>query len=1011
MLKEYQRKGVSFMWDRLGRGAGGILCDDMGLGKTVQVIALLSAVYRKCGEREDKERIRALKRDERSTEPTLIICPGSVLSNWEEELERWGHFHHLKYHGKDRAETFAQVRRGRVEVVLTTFETAREHYQELDLVLWQMVVVDECHKIKEKNSGTTRALKSLSCLKRIGLTGTALQNKYEELWCLLDWANPGCLGSLEHFKAEFSLPMIRGFRQDASSDELSEAQIKQEEFNAQKQHWMIRRTKAEYGDKLPAKSDQVIFCGLSSFQREVFKFLLAMPEVKAVFSSLEECPCGKKRPRHKCCQRPEETSTSSSPQILLQLIHVFLKAANHAALLLPQNTSSAAQAELSEEICQGCVSKFPELRDSNFLNLSNPRYSGKMEVLASLLTVLESERAKVLLFSYSTTLLTILETYIESKGYSYCRLDGSTKVGARQEMVNQFNRDQGTFIFLLSTKAGGLGLNITGANTVIIFDPNWNPSHDMQAQDRAYRLGQTRDVTVFRLISAGCIEEIVYLRQLYKQQLAANSIDGCSAKRLFKAVQGDKKRKGELFGIRNLFRVTSSPRSCLTQDIERRHSDIENKILKKSRVTLTVQNFELTDSVLKEGNVASDPFQIGLDEDLDEDFCEEGGESPERNLTAEERREKYLEKVGRLLGLETKRTEERILAMSCEEKAQMYKDLYKSDREKQSVESRGGGKIVYSHSNDKLVGGSEAEDIIRGAMRLAERREGSNLVNEINFDGVNPEEECRKLIQTDKYNPGETADLSRTVETQDTTYVYGRTPADQRRRCLTQIAHQMGLGQVEVASKVLEMSWLEKLDMIKQFHSTDDEAVKILEECSIEFINQWRVRKLRDISYNKVGAIQTASDKTKLVSKGVNPGVSPALIKEVSSEHEDVYEDKTVDNSKDLCHIKIVTSEDDDADRPQKQFDCTRSSSSIDLTHRPLKPAPEGVYFKKRRIENEKQSDEIGNKSMRYKSSELEIDDLFPSPKLKILNFDDHKKDVKGKKYEIIEESIDDIFG
>ena len=131
------------------------------------------------------------------------------------------------------------------------------------------------------------------------------------------------------------------------------------------------------------------------------------------------------------------------------------------------------------------------------------------------MTVLESERAKVLLFSYSTTLLTILETYIESKGYSYCRLDGSTKVGARQEMVNQFNRDQGTFIFLLSTKAGGLGLNITGANTVIIFDPNWNPSHDMQAQDRAYRLGQTRDVTVFRLISAGCIEEIIYLQYFW----------------------------------------------------------------------------------------------------------------------------------------------------------------------------------------------------------------------------------------------------------------------------------------------------------------------------------------------------------------------------------------------------------------------------------------------------------------------------------------------------------------
>ena len=355
MLREYQRDGVRFLWDRLGRGAGGILCDDMGLGKTVQVIAFLSAVFSKVGDRQDREMIRALRMDERTTVPALIICPGSVLNNWEEELDRWGHFSYLKYHGQDRVSTLNQARDGRVEVVLTTFETSRDHCGELDKVAWQVTVVDECHKIKEKNSGITKALKSLSCLKRVGLTGTALQNKYEELWCLLDWANPGCLGSLEHFKAEFSLPMVRGFKQDATSNELSEARKKQEEFNAQKQHWLIRRTKASViGDQLPTKSDQVIFCGLSAFQREVFRFLLDLPEVRAVFSSLELCPCGKKRPRHKSCEKPEEGK--ANPQLmLLQLIHVFLKAANHAALLLPQNTSSTLQAELGQEICRGCV--------------------------------------------------------------------------------------------------------------------------------------------------------------------------------------------------------------------------------------------------------------------------------------------------------------------------------------------------------------------------------------------------------------------------------------------------------------------------------------------------------------------------------------------------------------------------------------------------------------------------------------------------------------------------------
>ena len=130
----------------------------------------------------------------------------------------------------------------------------------------------------------------------------------------------------------------------------------------------------------------------------------------------------------------------------------------------------------------------------------------------------EEEPAKVLLFSYSTALLDILEPFVQSLAHNYLRLDGKTRPEARQDLVDQFNSDPDVFLFLISTKAGGVGLNITGANVVIVFDPNWNPSHDLQAQDRAYRIGQTRDVRVYRLITAGSIEENIYLRQIYKQQ-------------------------------------------------------------------------------------------------------------------------------------------------------------------------------------------------------------------------------------------------------------------------------------------------------------------------------------------------------------------------------------------------------------------------------------------------------------------------------------------------------------
>ena len=166
----------------------------------------------------------------------------------------------------------------------------------------------------------------------------------------------------------------------------------------------------------------------------------------------------------------------------MQLIAIFLKVANHASLILPNHKTSAAQARIGEVICRAVAATFPELSRRNFLSLSDPKYSGKMEVLAGLLPALEAEGDKVLLYSCSTALLDILEAYVESVGYFYCRLDGTTNTQKRQQIVDKFNNDPSIFLFLISTKAGGLGLNITGANSVIIFDPNWNPSYDLQAQ-------------------------------------------------------------------------------------------------------------------------------------------------------------------------------------------------------------------------------------------------------------------------------------------------------------------------------------------------------------------------------------------------------------------------------------------------------------------------------------------------------------------------------------------------
>ena len=193
-----------------------------------------------------------------------------------------------------------------------------------------------------------------------------------------------------------------------------------------------------------------------------------------------------------------------------------------------------------------------------------------MELLEALKE--EEEPAKVLLFSYSTALLDILEPFAQSLAYNYLRLDGKTRTESRQDLVERFNSDPDVFLFLISTKAGGVGLNITGANVVIVFDPSWNPSNDLQAQDRAYRIGQRRDVRVYRLITAGSIEENVYLRQVYKQQMSKNAVDGEKATRYFNAVL--RHRKGELFGINNMFAVREG-KSCLTNGILKRKEAVE----------------------------------------------------------------------------------------------------------------------------------------------------------------------------------------------------------------------------------------------------------------------------------------------------------------------------------------------------------------------------------------------------------------------------------------------------
>ncbi|XP_069084009.1 DNA excision repair protein ERCC-6-like 2 isoform X2 [Pleurodeles waltl] len=568
-LRDYQREGVMFMYKHYVESRGCILGDDMGLGKTVQVISLLAALLHKKGTREDIENnmpeflLRTMKRQSSPVTPKkmfLIVAPLSVLYNWKDELDTWGYFRVITLHGNKKDTSLNRVKQGKSEIVLTTYETLRLCLDELNSIEWSAVIVDEAHRIKNPKAQVTQSMKDLNCKVRIGLTGTILQNNMDELWCVLDWAVPGCLGSRAQFKEQFSSPVEYGQRHNATKRELATGRKVMQRLVRKMSAFFLRRTKAIISNQLPKKEDRIVYCSLTDFQRAVYQSVLEMEDVSLVLRAREPCSCGSGRKRKNCCYKDT----------------------------------------LIKRVCTEVFAKFPEFvkqsKDAAFETISDPMYSGKMKVLQQLLNHFRKNKDKVLLFSFSTKLLDVLERYCMASGLDYRRLDGHTKPEERLKIVKEFNSTQDVNICLVSTMAGGLGLNFVGANVVVVFDPTWNPANDLQAIDRAYRIGQSRDVKVFRLISLGTVEEIVYLRQVYKQQLHCVVVGSENAKRYFEAVQGSKDHQGELFGIHNLFKLRARG-SCLTRDILEREGQVESGFITAAtrlREDISVSKLEQT---------------------------------------------------------------------------------------------------------------------------------------------------------------------------------------------------------------------------------------------------------------------------------------------------------------------------------------------------------------------------------------------------------------------------------
>ncbi|KAI4176330.1 MAG: hypothetical protein LQ343_001068 [Gyalolechia ehrenbergii] len=487
-LFNYQKTGVQWLWELYSQQVGGIVGDEMGLGKTIQIISFLGGLHY----------------SKKVTKPVIVVAPATVMKQWVNEFHTWWPPFRVSILHTSGSGMIDVGRESRLEdnlvsqapsarrkpmtknqkaakkivdrvvneghVLVTTYTGLQTYAELLIPVDWEYAVLDEGHKIRNPNAAITIYSKEIRTPNRIILSGTPMQNNLVELWSLFDFVFPMRLGTLVSFRSQFEIPIRQGGYANASNLQVQTAMKCAETLKDTISPYLLQRFKVDVASDLPKKTEQVLFCKLTKPQRDAYEGFLASDDLKSIMNGKRQVLFG---------------------------IDILRKICNH-----------------------------PDLQDHRHLsakvgyNYGAGNKSGKMQVVKALLELWKNQGHKTLLFAQHRIMLDILEKFIRNlQGFNYRRMDGNTPIHARQGLVDEFNHNPDAHVFLLTTKVGGLGINLTGADRVIIYDPDWNPSTDVQARERAWRLGQKREVMIYRLMTAGTIEEKIYHRQLFKQFL------------------------------------------------------------------------------------------------------------------------------------------------------------------------------------------------------------------------------------------------------------------------------------------------------------------------------------------------------------------------------------------------------------------------------------------------------------------------------------------------------------
>lgn len=556
-LFEHQKEGVAFLYSLYRDGRkGGILADDMGLGKTVQIIAFLSGMF-----------------DASFVNHVLLIMPTSLISTWVKEFVKWTPGMRVKtFHGPskdERARNLSRIQQ-RNGVIITTYQMLINNWQQLSTLngqefLWDYVILDEAHKIKSSSTKSAICARAIPASNRILLTGTPIQNNLQELWSLFDFACQGSLlGTLKTFKIEYENPITRAREKDATPGEKALGLKISENLMAIIKPYFLRRTKEEVQMKkssksevrlseknpdvdasyempsLSRKNDLIIWIRLVPLQEEIYRKFVSLDHIKELLMETRS-PLAELGVLKKLCDHPRLLSARACHLLNLGAVRFSVQDENEG-----KDSSDVDHIHIDQ------------ITDDTLM-----KESGKMIFLMDLLKRLRDEGHQTLVFSQSRQILNIIERLLKNRHFKTLRIDGTiTHLVEREKRINLFQQNKDYSVFLLTTQVGGVGLTLTAATRVVIFDPSWNPATDAQAVDRVHRIGQKENVVVYRLITCGTVEEKIYRRQVFKESLVRQTT-------------GDKKNPFRYFSkqeLRELFTIQDFQNSVTQLQLQSLHA-------------------------------------------------------------------------------------------------------------------------------------------------------------------------------------------------------------------------------------------------------------------------------------------------------------------------------------------------------------------------------------------------------------------------------------------------------